>query len=102
MGTATKPALSLRKIAAKLTALGNRVSGLRHAPPERFSGDGSTTAFAMPEGKTPWLVQLENAPQIEGDSDDFTKSFDGFVWTVTFAVAPGASTVILVYPAELI
>lgn len=89
---------AIERMEAQIFALSNR----RMPPPISFSGDGSTTAFTLPRGKTPWQVFHENDYQIKGDGDDYTTSFDGFDWTVNFVVAPGAGTAINVYPEELV
>lgn len=97
-----KDGLSLR---GEVEALRQQVFALsQRRMPEAisFSGDGSETEFTLPEGKTPWQVFHENDYQIEGSGDDYTTSFDGFVWIVTFVVAPGAGTEIRVYPQELV
>lgn len=97
-----KGALPLREAIERLEAQVLELSNRRMSPPISFSGDGSTTAFTLPRGKTPWQVFHENDYQIKGSGDDYTTSFDGFDWTVTFIVAPGAGTAINVYPEELV
>ena len=81
--TASKPSLNLRK---RLTALSN--------PPRYtqqqfwFSGDASETDFALPRGWKPFSVFDAGSLQKDGAADEYEVSFDGFIYTVSFAVAP--------------
>lgn len=63
-----------------------------------FTGNGSTTAFATPLGWKPFAVYSAGLRKREGSGNDYTLTSDGFVWTVTFAVAP--STVFIEIDAE--
>ena len=63
-------------------------------PPRRrttfpFTGNGSVTSFALPLGWYPTTVYSAGLRKREGVANDYTLTSDGFVWTVTFAVAPG-------------
>lgn len=79
----SKPSFNLRE---KLTALAN--------PPRYsqqqfwFAGDASETDFALPRGWEPLHVFDAGSLQKEGDADDYTVTYDGFIYTVSFAVAP--------------
>ena len=53
-----------------------------------FSGDGATTSFALQRGWKPKFVYVDGALKRPGTGEDYTVSFDGFIHTVTFAVAP--------------
>ena len=53
-----------------------------------FSGTGAQTAFALPSGWKPRFVYVDGALRRPGTGEDYTVSFDGFIHTVTFAVAP--------------
>ena len=44
----------------------------------------------MPNGWKPLHVFDAGALQKEGASDEYVVSFDGFIYTVTFNVAPGS------------
>ena len=53
-----------------------------------FTGDASETDFAMPRGWQPLHVFDGGSLQKEGSSDDYEVVYDGFIYTVSFAVAP--------------
>lgn len=53
-----------------------------------FVGDGTTTGFAMARGWKPLHVFNAGALQKEGSGDEYTVSYDGFIYTVSFNVAP--------------
>ena len=53
-----------------------------------FSGTGAQTAFALPSGWKPRFVYVDGALRRPGTGEDYTVSFDGFIYTVTFTVAP--------------
>jgi hypothetical protein len=53
-----------------------------------FAGDGSETDFAMPKGWEPLHVFNAGALQKEGSGDEYTVSYDGFIYTVSFNTAP--------------
>ena len=53
-----------------------------------FSGDGATTTFALPRGWKPKFAYVGGALKRPGTDEDYTVSCDGFIYTVTFAVAP--------------
>lgn len=55
-----------------------------------FTGNGTTTAFVLPLGWKPVAVYAAGLRKRAGTGNDYTLSSDGFVWTVTFAVAPAA------------
>ena len=83
----TKPALNLREQLAKLT-------GLNPAPERHtffFAGDGSQTAFPLPEGWRPRDVFSDGLLRRPGAGEDYEVAFDGFTHIVTFAVAPGSA-----------
>jgi hypothetical protein len=90
--TTTKDALDLREVAARVAGLDKRTndlpSGLFYQQNE--TGDTSTVAFAVPKGWKPLQVFEAGLLQREGSGEDYTMATDGFVWTVTFAVAPAA------------
>lgn len=81
---ATKPALNLREELTKAQAPARN--------PERefyFTGDATRVAFGLPSGWKPKYVFVDGLKRRVGAAEDFTVSFDGVVYTVTFAVAPG-------------
>lgn len=53
-----------------------------------FAGDGTTTDFTLEPGWKPKFVYNGGLLVKEGSSDDYTVKFDGFRYTVSFAVAP--------------
>ena len=99
--TASKPALNLRDLLARIVGIERRLKrGMPLLPPVLFTGDASTTAFALPKGAKPYAVFNNGSLAVEGSGDDYTVSFDGFVYTVTFAVAPGSGNSIAIWPQE--
>jgi len=54
-----------------------------------FSGNSSTVEFALPAGWVPNMVFVDGALKRPGAAEDYETGGDGFVSTVTFAVAPG-------------
>lgn len=82
--TITKPAMSLREELAALRAR------LAENSPETFwfSGTGAQTAYPMPRGWKPRNVFVAGLLQRPGAGEDYTVSYDGFIHTVTFFVAP--------------
>jgi hypothetical protein len=83
----TKPAQNLRE---ELAALRAKVAAGVAQEAFWFSGDGATTAFALPRGWTPKFVYVDGALKRPGTGEDYTVSFDGFIHSLTFAVAPAA------------
>jgi len=59
------------------------------------TGDGAVTSFAMPKGWKPLGVYKAGSRQTEGSGNDYTVTFDGFVYSILFAVAPASGNVIL-------
>lgn len=55
-----------------------------------FEGDASETDFALERGWKPKFVYDAGALQKEGSGDDYTVSYDGFIYTVVFGTAPGS------------
>ncbi len=53
-----------------------------------FSGTGAQTAFTLPSGWKPKFVYVDGSLRRPGTGEDYTVSFDGFIYTVSFAVAP--------------
>lgn len=85
--TITKPAVNLREELAVLRAR-LTVSLVQEA--FWFSGDGATTTFALPRGWTPKFVFVDGALKRPGTGEDYTVSYDGFIYSLVFAVAPAA------------
>lgn len=79
----SKPAINLRE---KLAELDHKVQYVQEQ--FYFSGDGSETDFAMPRGWKPFMVFDDGSLVREGSSDDYTVSYDGFIYTVVFGTAP--------------
>ena len=81
---AAKPALNLREQLAK-------ISGLKLAARQEtffFAGDSTATAFPLPKGWKPKNVFVDGALYRPGTGEDYTVTFDGSIYTVSFAVAP--------------
>ena len=53
-----------------------------------FSGDGAITSFALQRGWKPKLVYIDGALKRPGTGEDYTVSYDGFIYSLVFAVAP--------------
>ena len=81
--TISKPPINLREQLTELKA----TQGYE----ERtfwFTGDATETDFAMPRGWQPLHVFDGGSLQKEGSGDDYEVAYDGFIYTVSFAVAP--------------
>lgn len=92
----SKPALNLREQLAKL-------AGLNLAPKQEtffYSGDSSETDFPLPKGWKPVNVFVDGALYRPGPSEDYTISYDGFVYTVVMAVAPASVDVGIIAERE--
>ena len=94
--TATKPAINLRD---ELTSLRNPVRFEQQT--FFYSGDSSTTDFPLPKGWRPANVFVDGALYRPGSSEDYTISFDGFVYTVVMAVAPASVDVGIICEREV-
>ncbi len=81
----SKPALNLRELLAKLV----RVKFIEEQT-FFFSGDAVATDFALEKGWKPSLVFVNGALMRPGSGEDYMIEFDGFVYIVSFAVAPAA------------
>ena len=81
----TKPAINLRE---ELASLRNQPRYVQEV--FWFSGDASETDFALERGWKPKFVYDAGALQKEGSGDDYTVSYDGFIYTVVFGTAPGS------------
>ncbi|WP_417257342.1 hypothetical protein [Celeribacter sp.] len=79
----SKEEMNLREELNKL-----RAQVARRQEPFWFDGNGADTSFALPHGWKPKFVYVDGALYREGASEDYTVTFDGFVYTVEFAVAP--------------
>ena len=53
-----------------------------------FSGTGAQTTFTLPRGWKHKFVYVDGVLRRAGTAEDYTASFDGFIYTITFAVAP--------------
>ena len=78
-----KPAVNLREELASL-----RNQGGYQEQQFWFSGDGATTDYAMPKGWKPLHVFDGGALQKEGSGDEYEVVYDGFIYTISFIVAP--------------
>lgn len=55
-----------------------------------FDGDGSATDFDIRNGYKPVYVYDDGALKKEGSGDDYEVVYDGYTYTVSFAVAPAS------------
>ena len=83
--TITKPALNLRE---ELAALRAKVAAGVAQEAFWLSGDGATTTFALPRGWKPKFAYVDGALKRPGTGEDYTVTFDGFIYSLVFAVAP--------------
>lgn len=88
MPNAKSPSINLRTIAAKILSL--------ESPPKRetfvFEFDGTETEKVLKKGWEPKAVFLDGSREREGTGNDYTVSFDGFVYSVVWAVAPSSTS----------
>lgn len=93
-GTFTAQAIGLR---AMLT----RILGLiraQHQPvmvPFDFDGDSTETDFTLPVGWKPVLVFSDGDQMRQGASWDYTQTFNGYKWTVSYDTAPTNTATVL-------
>ncbi len=66
-----------------------------------FQGDATTLQFPLPKGWKPKRVYVDGAKKRQGAAEDYITQFDGFVYSVVFAVAPGSGTDIDVEAVEV-
>ncbi len=79
----SKPALNLRE---ELSSLKNQPRYVQEV--FWFEGDSTETDFALEQGWKPKFVYDAGALQKEGSGDDYTVTYDGFIYTVVFGTAP--------------
>jgi hypothetical protein len=82
-----KPELNLRE---ELAALRAKVAAGVAQEAFWFSGTGAQTAFVLKRGWKPKFVYVDGALRRPGTGEDYTVGYDGFIYTVNFAVAPAA------------
>lgn len=80
-----KPAQNLRE---ELSALRAKVTSGVAQEAFWFSGTGAQNVFALPRGWKPKLVYVDGALRRPGTGEDYTVSYDGFFYSLAFAVAP--------------
>jgi hypothetical protein len=80
-----KPAQNLREELASLRA---RVASGVAQEAFWYSGTGAQTAFPLPRGWRPKFVYVDGAIKRPGTGEDYTVSYDGFIYSLVFAVAP--------------
>lgn len=90
-----KPAVNLRE----------ELADLRNQPRTQqetffYSGDISTTDFPLPKGWKPKNVFVNGALFRPGSGEDYTISYDGFIYTVVMAVAPAVVDVGIICERE--
>ena len=82
-----KPAQNLRE---ELAALRAKVAAGAAQEAFWFSGDGATTTFALPRGWKPKFAYVSGALKRPGTGEDYTVIYNGFIYSLTFTVAPAA------------
>jgi hypothetical protein len=65
-----------------------RAAMARQQQPIWYTGDGTTTAFTMPLGTQPQVVYRQGLI-MRDQGNDYSLTYDGYRWTVTFVTAPG-------------
>ena len=58
-----------------------------------FDGDSSAVDFVLPIGWKPTSVFVDGLLNRPGTGNDYTTSFDGFLWKITMAVAPAVVSI---------
>ena len=53
-----------------------------------YSGTGAQTAFPLSRGWKPKFAYVDGALKRPGAGEDYIVSFDGFIYSLVFAVAP--------------
>jgi hypothetical protein len=53
-----------------------------------FAGVSPTVTFTLPSGWEPVNVYVDGGLMRPGTGEDYTVLYDGFLWSVTFSVAP--------------
>jgi hypothetical protein len=81
----TQPAKFLRDELSK----GHAPKPIRRDVAE-FTGDSSEITFAIQAGWKPFGVYVNGARFRKGASEDYTVTFDGFIYRVVMDSAPGA------------
>jgi hypothetical protein len=82
---ATQPAIDIREELAALRYKSTYAQEIFW-----FTGDASETDFALLKGWKPKFVYDGGSIQKEGSGDDYTVSYDGFIYTVEFNTAPAS------------
>ncbi len=92
-----KPAQNLREELAALRAQ------VRASETQDFlyAGNGTQTAFPLPQGWRPKRVFVNGALFRPGAGEDYTISFDGFLYSVVMAVAPSTVDVAIVSQRDI-
>ena len=85
-----KPAQNLRE---ELSALRAKVAAGVAQEAFWFSGTGAQTDFALPRGWKPKFAYVGGALKRPGTGEDYTVAYDGFIYSLTFTVAPAAADV---------
>ena len=93
-----KPAQNLRE---ELTALRAQVAAGVAQEAFWFSGDGATTTFTLARGWKPKFVYVDGVLKRPGTGEDYTVSYDGFIYSLIFAVAPATVDVGLICVREV-
>ena len=90
--SATQAAILLRSAISRVDAI---EAPRRHATfDHEFTG--SQTTVTLPIGWQPYAAYLDGARQREGAGNDVTFAYDGFAWSVVWAVAPSNVSVAII------
>ncbi|MCA1775682.1 MAG: hypothetical protein LC676_08775 [Loktanella sp.] len=80
-----KPAQNLRE---ELSMLRAKVASGVVQEAFWFSGTGAQITFALRRGWKPKFVYVDGALKRPGTGEDYTVSYDRFIYTIIFSVAP--------------
>lgn len=89
------PAISLRNEVLKTGTIPDKKLPLK---PFEYDAVASQVDFPIPAGFVPIRVAVAGVIKREGSTKDYTLIHDGFIWTVRFAVAPGAAAWVQITP----
>ena len=96
--TITKPAVNLREELAVLRA---RLAVSLAQEALWFSGTGAQTTFTRPLGWKPKFIYVDGMLRRPCMGEDYTVSYDGFIYSLVFAVAPAAVDVGVICTREV-
>ena len=93
-----QPAINLREELAEMRELAREMRKGRLAPREQIPADGVQVAFKVPVGFKAYAVDSAGMIRVKGKLEEYTQTFDGFQWVVTFAQAPANGAIVGIWP----